>query len=72
MAHYILPEFFIAFLVRENISTQEQQAKRTHWRALISGISTLLALPMVCIAFYLEFPGCFLIMIATGLVSRIE
>jgi hypothetical protein len=58
--------------VRDNIPTQEQQAKRTHWRALISGISTLLALPMVCIAFYLEFPGCFLIMIATGLVSRIE
>lgn len=50
-------------------SQQRNLAKERYpWRAMISGVSTLLSLPIVCISFYLEFPGCFLIYIATGLV----
>lgn len=44
--------------------------ERFPWRALISGVSTILSLPIVCISFYMDFPGCFLIYIATGLVRR--
>lgn len=38
-------------------------------RALIAGVSTLISLPIVIFSFYLSFPGCFLIYIASGIVK---
>lgn len=38
-------------------------------RALICGVSTLLSIPLVMLSFYFDFPGCFLIYIASGMVS---
>jgi hypothetical protein len=38
---------------------------------LITGISNLIALPLVAYSFYLNFPGCFLIYLATGIFGEI-
>lgn len=40
-------------------------------RALISGISNLLALPLIAYSFFLGFPGCFLIYIASGMMGEV-
>lgn len=40
-------------------------------RALIAGITCLLSLPLVAYSFYLDSPGCFLIYIASGMVSTL-
>lgn len=40
-------------------------------RALISGISNLIALPLICLSFFLDFPGCFLIFIGSGMVGEV-
>jgi hypothetical protein len=50
----------------------EKQSKASNnvaVRALIAGVSTLLSLPFVGVSFLLGFPGCFLIYIASGVVS---
>lgn len=49
------------FLLDRKKSTQ-------HFRMFIVGISNLLSLPLVCLALFLDFPYCFLILIFSGLV----
>ncbi len=48
---------------------QNSISKESASRALIAGVSTLVSLPIVVFSFYLGFPGCFLIYIASGIVS---
>jgi hypothetical protein len=38
-------------------------------RSLISGVTTLLSLPLISFSFFLGYPSCFLIYIASGIVS---
>eukprot|EP01035_Chromulina_nebulosa_P018884 gene18884-24676_t len=40
-------------------------------RLMIAGIGTLIAAPLVSISFYLPFPSCFLILVASGLVGEV-
>ena len=40
-------------------------------RALVAGLSNIIALPIVIYSFYLGFPGCFLIFICSGMIGEI-
>lgn len=51
------------------LSPEGTPQQRVPLRAMISGASNLLALPIVIASFYLKLPSCFLIFIASGIVS---
>lgn len=52
-------------------SNPDAISKQSASRALIAGVSTLISLPIVVFSFFLGFPGCFLIYIASGIVSAL-
>ncbi len=55
--------------LRKRLSSGEETSGGSYLRMVVAGVGTLMSLPLVLAALVLPLPACFLIMIASGLVS---
>lgn len=62
---------FLSDSILQRFSASQSTLRTLSIRALISGISNLVALPLIVWSFFLPYPGCFLIYIGSGMVGEV-